>query len=286
MTRFSNIRGGYVYLSVDDVEYRVYYEEAGSGIPMLLQHTASSDARQWRHLLEDPDITDRFRLIAHDMPFHGKSLPPTSLRWWESEYKLTKAFFEKFTLELMHALDMQRPVFMGCSMGGHLAIDLAIDYPEQFRAVIGLEAGMQTGHTAPPKLLEWLFHPRLSNDFKASLMGTMMAPLSPEPLRRETSFVYSQGAPFVFKGDLQYYGIEHDVTETASTIDTEQIPVYILGGEYDWSGTPEVCRTLADAVKGSYYREMEQLGHFPMCENPEKFKQYLLPVLDAIQAAG
>ena len=171
MAKFSNIRGGYVYLTVDDVEYRTYYEEAGTGIPMLLQHTASSDGRQWRHILEDPDITDKFRVIAHDMPFHGKSLPPTTVQWWQREFTLTKAFFEQFILELAGAFDMDRPVFMGCSMGGHLAIDLAVDFPERFRAVIGLEAGMQTGQSAPPRLLEWLSHPRLSNDFRASLMA-------------------------------------------------------------------------------------------------------------------
>ena len=284
MARTANIVGRYAYLTVDGVEYRVYFEEAGSGIPFILQHTASTDGRQWRHLLEDEEITKSFRLIAHDMPYHGKSLPPVSERWWETEYKLTQEWFEKFLLALVGALELDRPVYMGCSMGGHMAIDLAVDHPDSFRAVIGLEAGMQTGGTAPPRLQEWFYHPRLSNDFKPSLMYTMMAPTSPEEYRRETWFVYSQGAPAVFKGDLYYYGIEHDVSETARTIDTSRIGVYILGGEYDWSGTPAVCRALADEIEGSYYREMKGLGHFPMCENPEQFKDYLLPVLDDILA--
>ncbi len=281
--RTASISGRYVYLTVDGVEYRVYLEEAGSGIPFILQHTASADGRQWRHLLEDEEITRDFRLIAHDLPYHGKSLPPESERWWETEYRLTQDWFEKFLLTLVEGLELDRPVYMGCSMGGHMAIDLAIDHPESFRAVIGLEAGMQTGGTAPPRLQEWFFHPRLSNDWKPSLMYTMMAPTSPDAYRRETWFVYSQGAPVVFKGDLYYYGVEHDVTETARTIDTSKVGVYILGGEYDWSGTPTVCKALADEVKGSYHRVMEGLGHFPMCENPEQFKQYLMPVLEDIR---
>jgi pimeloyl-ACP methyl ester carboxylesterase len=286
MARRSKIVGSYLYLPVDGVEYRVYYEEAGSGIPLVLQHTASADNRQWRHLLEDEDVTRHFRVIAHDLPLHGKSLPPESERWWEREYRLTKDFFETFVLELCAALELERPVFMGCSMGGHLAIDLAIDHPGAFRAVIGLEAGLQTRGTAPPRLQEWFFHPRLSNDFKPALMYTMMGPASPERYRRETTFVYSQGAPAVFKGDLYYYGIEHDVTETARSIDTSRTAVYVLGGEYDWSGRPEVCRALAGEIAGSYYRELEGLGHFPMCEHPERFKEYLLPVLDQIRAAS
>ena len=282
MARFAEIKGGYVYLEVDGVEYRVYYEEAGEGVPIYLQHTAAGDGRQWRHMLEDPDFAAKFRMVAPDLPFHGKSLPPQSEAWWAREYRLTKAFFEEFILAFCGALGMDNPVYMGTSMGGHMAVDLAIDHPDAFRAVIGLEAGM---HTRPPgfdKALEWYSHPRMSNEWKPALMYTIMAPQSPEPFRRETSYVYSQSAPMVFGGDLAYYNDEHDVSETARTVDTRRIPVYILGGEYDWSGTPAVCRALADEIAGSYYCKMEGLGHFPMCENPERFKTYIKPVLDDV----
>ena len=74
--KFSPITGRYVHLTVQGVEYRVYFEEAGKGTPVLMQHTAGSDGRQWRHILEDEKLTSEFRFIAHDLPYHGKSLPP------------------------------------------------------------------------------------------------------------------------------------------------------------------------------------------------------------------
>ena len=49
---------------------------------------------------------------------------------------------------------------MGCSMGGHLAGDLALHYPEEFRAVIGVEAALSSKGT--DTLLPWFHHPRLS----------------------------------------------------------------------------------------------------------------------------
>jgi pimeloyl-ACP methyl ester carboxylesterase len=284
MATHSPIRGGYVYLPVQGLEYRVYYEEAGAGIPLILMHTAGTDGRLYRHMLEDPDMTRDFRIIAVDLPYHGKSLPPLEKEWWKEEYKLTTSFLFDFMLGMNDALELDRPVYMGASMGGHLAVDLAISHPERFRAVIGLEAGLDTAETAPSRLLEWMFHPRIGNEMKAALMLTMMSPTSPERFRREVGFVYSQGAPAVFKGDLNYYGGEHDVRETAKTIDTAKCALYILGGEYDWSGTPEVCRALHDAVAGSTYAEMTGLGHFPMTEDPEAFKAYLMPVLDDIRA--
>jgi pimeloyl-ACP methyl ester carboxylesterase len=152
----------------------VYFEESGSGIPLLLQHTAGADARQWRHLLEDADLRQRFRMIAYDLPYHGKSVPPESERWWAEPYRLTKRFLMQVPLALASALDADRPVSMGSSIGGHLAVDLA------------------------------LHHPAIGNDFKAHLMYGLMSPTSPERYRRETTWVYSQGAPAVFKGDLYY----------------------------------------------------------------------------------
>jgi pimeloyl-ACP methyl ester carboxylesterase len=281
MARFADIRGRYVYLTVDGVEYRVYFEEAGEGIPIVLQHTAGADGRQWRHLLEDREIASSFRLIAHDLPYHGKSLPPAGVEWWKRPYRLTQDFFMKFIVALSHGLELERPVYMGCSMGGHLAGDLALHHPEEFRAVVGIEAAISSKGT--DRLIEWFHHPRLSNESKPSLMYTLMAPQSPEASKQETTWIYSQGAPPVFRGDLFYYSQEHDLTETAGRIDTKKCAVYLLGGEYDWSATPEDVKALRDRVKGSHFDEMKGVGHFPMSENPAVFRRHLMPILDGIR---
>ena len=276
--RFDRASGHYVYLEIDGHEYRVYFEEAGHGIPLLLQHTAGADGRQWRHLLEEPSVAHRYRLIAYDLPYHGKSLPPEGVEWWSRDYRLTRDFLVKVPVTLARTLGLERPVYMGSSIGGHLALDLALDYPDEFRAVIGLEAALYT----PGGYTDIWSHPRVSNDFKALMMYTLMAPASPEPSKRETIWVYSQGAPAVFKGDLYYYSVDHDLSESAEQIDTSRVPVYILTGEYDWSATPEMSEELARRVKGASYRTMEGLGHFPMSEDPERFLEFIAPVLEEI----
>ncbi len=83
--------GRYVHLDLDGVDHRVYYEEAGQGIGLLCQHTAGSDGRQWRHLLEDDRVTNHFRVIAYDLPYHGKSIPSPAQPWWAQRYVLTRA---------------------------------------------------------------------------------------------------------------------------------------------------------------------------------------------------
>jgi len=62
--RFDHATGRYVHLDLAGVSHRVYFEESGSGIPLLLQHTAGADGRQWRHVLEDAELRKRFRMVA------------------------------------------------------------------------------------------------------------------------------------------------------------------------------------------------------------------------------
>jgi pimeloyl-ACP methyl ester carboxylesterase len=280
--RLDRAVGRYLHLDVSGAAYRVYFEEAGAGVPLLLQHTAGADGRQWRHLLEDPWLTQRFRVIAWDLPFHGKSLPPEGERWWATPYRLTLTFFLDFIERFAAELALERPVFMGCSMGGHVAVDLARWRPGLCRAVIGVEAASRT----PASGLDMLDHPRVSNELKASLMVGLTSPRSPEPARREVGWVYSQGATGVFRGDLAFYAEEHDLTNEAARIDTRRTSVYVLSGEYDWSATPALSRALADAIPGAELVPLPGLGHFPMAENPEAFRAHLVPVLEKILARG
>jgi pimeloyl-ACP methyl ester carboxylesterase len=278
--RFDAAVGRYVHLTIDGTDYRVYFESAGQGIPLLLQHTAGADGRQWRHVLEDTTLQQTFHMIAYDLPYHGKSVPPESEAWWSTPYRLTRAFLMQVPLTLAAALELERPVYMGSSIGGHLAVDLALEHADAFRAVVGLEAAAYT----PGGFADEFYHPSISNDFKAAVMYGLMSPTSPERYRRETAWVYSQGAPAVFKGDLYYYSIDHDVRTTAGRIDTNRCSVDILNGAYDWSGTPALGAALAAMIPGARYETMPGLGHFPMSEDPERFLLVITPVLARIAA--
>ncbi len=276
--------GRYVHVDIGGHDHRIYYEEAGQGIPLLLQHTAGCHGSQWRHLFEAPEITSRCRLIAYDLPYHGKSVPPVSKDWWAERYDLKGEFLRSVPLALSEVLGLERPVFMGCSVGGLLALDLACSYPEAFRSVISVEGALKI--EGSQTLLQELWHPEVSNEYKARLMEGLMSPTSPKPYRKETSFVYASGWPPVFLGDLYYYLEEFDLRESASGIDTRQVGVHILSGEYDYSGTSELGRAAHEAIDGSTWTEMKGVGHFPMSENPEAFIGYLLPILAQVADSG
>ena len=272
--------GRYVLLTLCGHTYRIYVEEAGQGIPLLLQHTAGSHGTQWRHLFEMPEITEHFRLIAYDLPFHGKSVPPIGPRWWEEPYRLRGSFLRSVVTGIADALELDDPAFMGCSVGGLLALDLAFHHPDRFRAVISLQGALHIGGSLDR--LPGFWHPQVSNESKAKMMEGLTAPQSPEAFRKETIQTYAAGWPPVFLGDLAYYIEEFDLRDCAGEIDTDEVAVHILTGDYDYSATVEHGRAAHQAIAGSTWSVMCNLGHFPMSENPDLFAQYLLPVLDEI----
>jgi pimeloyl-ACP methyl ester carboxylesterase len=277
---FDSPIGRYIHLHLDGYDHRIYYEEAGQGIPLLLQHTAGCHGSQWRHLFEMPQITERFRLIAYDLPCHGKSLPPLERQWWSESYHLRGEFLRSVPVQLVAALGLENPVFMGCSVGGLLALDLAHKHPDLFKAVISVEGALKI--TGDLDALEPLWHPQISNEYKARLMQGLTSPTSPEPYRKETSFVYASGWPPAFLGDLYYYIEDFDLRTCAHEIDTNRVAVHILSGEYDYSGTSELGQAAHTAIAGSTWTEMQGVGHFPMSENPQAFIAYLQPILDSL----
>jgi len=273
------IVGRYANMELSGRAHRIYFEEAGQGVPLLCLHTAGADGRQYRALMNDRDITSRYRIIAFDMPWHGKSSPPEG--WQEQEYQLTSAQYTSMILEIMKALDLDRPVVMGCSIGGRIALHLALEHPEQFRAIIGLQAG---AHVDPYYDLNFLHRPDVhGGEVCAAIVSGLVGPKAPAKERWETLWHYMQGGPGVFKGDLHFYKLDGDIRDRVAQIDTTRCPLFLLSGEYDYSCTPEETMAVAASVAGSKATIMKGLGHFPMSEDPARFISYLSPVLDAIE---
>jgi len=207
-------------------------------------------------------------------------VPPTTRQWWAEPYQLKGELLRSIPLKLSAALGLDRPVFMGCSVGGLLALDLAYRHADSFRAVISVEGALNIEGSS--RNLTELWHPQVSNEYKARLMEGLMSPTSPQAFRKETAFVYASGWPPAFLGDLYYYIDEYDLREHAGEIDTNRVGVHILSGEYDYSGRVELGREAHEMIKGSTFTEMKGVGHFPMSENPDAFIEYLLPLLDGV----
>jgi pimeloyl-ACP methyl ester carboxylesterase len=275
--QFEAIIGRYFNLEVEGRSYRVYMEEAGDGVPLLCLHTAGADSRQYRHLLNDAEITRRFRVVAFDMPYHGRSNPPDG--WWLRRYRLTTHDYLTFVRATWAALDLRRPVVIGCSMGGAIVLKLAAEYQRELRGIVGIESSAY----APGRYNDYLHHPAIhGGELAASYTYGLCAPQSPETNARENWWYYSQSGPGVYAGDVHYYSNDWDGRNDIRRIDTTVCKVSLLTGAYDYSCTPDMTRAVAGAIRGSRLVIMEGIGHFPMIENYPLFRKFLLPELEAM----
>ena len=275
---FEDIIGRYFNLNLKKDNYRIYVEEAGQGIPLLCLHTAGSDGRQFRHILNDKRITNNYRVIVFDLPWHGKSNPPEGYEL--KDYKLTTNLYKEIIMSFCKQYKLIDPVIMGCSMGGRVVLHLALEHCDYFKAVIALEG---SDKLEPYYDLDWRHRPDVHGGLvQAAFVSSQIAPQSPNNFKHETLWHYMQGGPGVFKGDLYFYWHDGDFDDRSSLIDTSKCPVYLLSGEYDCSCTPERTLETAKRIKGSKASIIPGIGHFPMSENPELFKTYIYPILDEI----
>ncbi len=284
---FEGITGRYLNTMIAGNHQRVYVEEAGNGIPLLCLHTAGSDSRQYRKLLNDSSVTSRFRVVAFDLPWHGKSAPPSG--FMEQNYKLSTDYYIETILAVARGMGLDRPVVLGCSIGGRAVLHLLIRHAKEFRAAIGLQATrhVQGKLTGAQNELQYLNRPDVhGGEAAAGLLSGIMAPQSPATERWETLWYYMQSGPGVFAGDTYFYKDSGNLSaESLKRIDTAVTPLYLLTGEYDYSATPDATREVHELVPGSKFQVMTKLGHFPMSENYSHFRTYLLPVLEEVAAS-
>ena len=277
--QFEPITGRYFSVAIDGIAHRIFVEEAGRGVPLLCLHTAGADSRQYRHLLNDREVTDRFRVIAFDLPYHGRSTPPDG--WWLSKYRLTATSYLAMIRAVWLALGLEKPVVLGCSMGGAIVLKLAAEHQDELRGIIGLESGAY----APGRYNDFLHHPAIhGGELCASYTYGLNSPLSPETNRRENWWYYSQSGPGIYQGDVHFYSNDWDAREDVRRIDTAKCRVALLTGEYDYSCTPAMTAAVAQAIAGARFTVMTGMGHFPMVENYPEFRRHLLPELERMLA--
>jgi pimeloyl-ACP methyl ester carboxylesterase len=267
----SPIEGRYVTLEIDGTRHRIYFETAGTGVPVVCLHTAGADSRQFRYLLEDPELSRKHQLYAFDMPWHGRSDPPDD--WPTSRYRLTTETYAATVLAFMEAVGATAPILVGCSMGGAIALYLASRHGDRFRGVCALEGGLGN----PGRFVEWTNRADVDHStFLTSWVGGLMAPSSPEGPRNQTLWGYAQSGPGVYQGDTYFYS--HDFPRYSADLPVVSCPLYVFSGEYDYSATLAMSREAAQRLGGELI-DMRGKGHFPMSEDPVGFTEYLYPVL-------
>ena len=274
------IRGRYLPLSLSGLG-RLWIHEESSGdesLPaMLLLHTAGADSRQWHALMTHQRLLAHWRMLAFDMPFHGRSSPP--LHWNGEPWQLDASRYVEIIDAYLDAAGVERAAIVGCSMGAAAGLAYLAERPQRALGAILLEAPYRSAGRRSP----FLDHPAVhAGRVSAAWVQALLAPCSPSGRRRRATWIYGQGGPGVYEGDLAFYSDEFDAAAYLGRIDTRRTPLWLLTGEYDYSATPADSRRIADAIPGAHFQEMPKLGHFPMVENPDLLMNWLQPPAAAL----
>jgi pimeloyl-ACP methyl ester carboxylesterase len=272
------IIGRYVHVTLNDVTYRIGYEEAGTGAPLVCLHTAGGDLRQYRHILNDEAITNKFRTIAFDMPRHGRSLPPdgTYRQPWEFNMEFLMDFVDAFC----DALDLREVIVLGTSMGGYIALSLAVHRPGQYRALIAVQPRAYAENWG--SLNSLLDNPRVNIHSFSTIIKALVSPESPIDRSDEIEWVYNQAGPGVLAADFSAAPTA-DVREPMKNTDPEAVGLYVIGGDWDLSCLPAHTDELVNAMPNLPVVRVPGLGHFGTAENPELFRETLLTILAEIE---
>lgn len=268
------VTGGYVPVTAGGTRYHIYYEEAGRGRDLLCLHTAGADGRQFHRLMADQRIASLHRMIAFDLPWHGKSPPPDG--GIPGSWRLNTDLYVELIMGFIEAAGLERPIVLGASMSGEICLELAYRHPDAFGGIIACEASERIERRQTP----FSNHPQINAAFFVpEWIHGLIAPQSPAECAAEIAWHYGQGGPAVFFGDIEFYAGDWDARERVGRIDTNRCRLYMLTGEYDYSCTVEHSAATAAKIPGVRFQPMQGIGHFPFAENPALFADYLLPIL-------
>jgi 3-oxoadipate enol-lactonase len=254
---------------------RIHYRRSGAGFPVLFLHAGVADSRMWEP--QAAGLGAHFDVITPDMRGFGESELP--VKSWSPVADV---------LALMDALGLrQSPHLVGCSIGGMLAIDFALEHPERVSKLVLVGAGV-SGQTfdgldesiyaeveaagkakdlvalneAEMKL--WLVGPGRSAGHVDKRLRDLFLDMNGRALHSDFDSAPMQ------KLDPPAIGRLGEITA----------PTLIVVGKDDLPETHITADLLASKIKGARKVVMSDAAHLPNLEHPEKFNRLLVDFLN------
>lgn len=263
-------------MEIDGIRFHVLHEGDTSKPLVVLCHALMANLHIWDSTVVALHRAG-FSTLRYDHIGHGKTSPPT-------EDRVGKYDFDDYCRHIHQLVERVTPgnkpyAFVGCSMGGVLALRYPLLYPGEFKKLISCDApGATALEEAKP-----LWHDRMAT-FKAkgveALTDATIARWFPDPCPEEV-----KKAALELTKTCSYPGyvtcaeaiMKYDFTEELGKIQDE---VMVLAGENDASiGPRSILDDVASRIKGSKRVLMKDTGHIPPMHQPEDFERIVVAYL-------
>jgi pimeloyl-ACP methyl ester carboxylesterase len=251
----------------------LYYELAGSGRPLVLIHGFTLDTRMWE--TQYAVFAQHSQALRYDLRGFGKSAVPTREPYTHPDDLRA----------LLTFLGIEHAMIMGLSLGGGIAVDFALTYPEATDALLLVSAGLFGGY-------EWLQgRPSAAVRAQAQQAGLQAAKTFwlAHPLfapAREKPLVAARLAEVVaaYSGWHLLNDDPARATEPPAIqrLDTIRAPTLIIVGERDIRDFQRVAEVLHQGIPGAKKVPMPGVGHMANMEDPERFNEIVLAFLAGI----
>lgn len=272
--------------------HRMAFRTAGEGPVVLLVHGMAGSSATWNHVL--PALAQRFTVVAPDLLGHGESGKPR-----RGEYSL--GAHANVLRDLLHVLGHERATFVGQSLGGGVAMQLAYQYPERCERLVlvgsgglGREVSMILRGLALPGA-DYLFPlvcspaVRDAGNLVAGWLhriGLRAAPAVEEIWRSFASLADADCRKAFFRTLRAVVDVGGQaVTATDRLYLTSQVPALIVWGAQDPFIPVSHAVAAHEAMPGSRLEIFEDVGHFPHCEAPERFVEVLVDFIASTEPA-
>jgi len=254
----------------------LHYETIGRGQPVILLHGWINSWAVWRDLMLTLSKTGQYRVYALDFWGFGDSSKAT--RGKTPTFQINS--YVNMVTQFMERLGIQRAPIVGHSMGGTVALQFALTYPQQTTRV-GIVGSPITGRTLHPFLqlagygsiarLIWRFPFMLH-----IIMRILLAQDSPEVRGMISQDVQRTTLESFFRsiGDLR----DTDLRETLPNLNMPALGIF---GARDNIVSPQNAETLVEKVPGAQIRMMTRSRHFPMSDEPAHFVSAVMDFLDS-----
>jgi pimeloyl-ACP methyl ester carboxylesterase len=253
--------------TVDVNGARLWYDEAGSGPPVLLVHGGLGDSGLWEPVV--PLLAERFRTIRTDLRFFGRSTGPAVPWSWQDD-----------VIGVLDGLGVERAGLVGLSLGGRIALDVALAHAERLWAVVGVAPGL-AGHDGRPYTEEQSARyeaAEAAGDLDAAMDVDfeVWAPLGADDRIRQLWRATPDANPLPD-------GVEPLAPRGAAAkerLGELAIPTLVVTAAHDPAGVREIGPLVATAAPGARHVELES-DHYLTLREPELLSRVLLEFLTA-----
>ena len=228
----------------------IFYQKRGNGEPAIVFiHGAGGTWKHWAYCLKQMPVGQR---IAFDLPGHGRS-------GGKGRYSIEG--YAYFMLSLLDALNIQRAVLVGHSMGGAIAIQTALLAPERVQALGLVATGARL--KVNPSILEGLQNDPLGT-IRRMVRWMYARDLTPQ---EATTAVQEMAA--TPKGVLYGDFAACDAFDSRASLFDIQCPTLVIGAEQDKMTPPTLSEELALAIRRAELVMIPDAGHMVMLEQPQ-----------------